>query len=90
MHPDTARALGLDDGDWVRLEVARGKGACRLRLKLTDATPPESSTPAWAGGCRAPAPEHGALDVNINAALAMTAPGTRSRAPATSAASRAG
>src|SRR6185312_12144305 len=39
MHPETARALGLDEGAWVYLEVARGKGACRLRLKLSDATP---------------------------------------------------
>ena len=41
MHPETARALGLDDGAWVHLEVARGSGACRLRIKLSDATPPK-------------------------------------------------
>src|SRR5262245_46154465 len=28
MHADTARALGIADGAWVRLAVARGRGAC--------------------------------------------------------------
>ena len=75
MHPDTARALGLDDGAWVRLEVARGKGACRLRLKLTDATPAgvvNTGMGWWLPS--APAPEHGALDININAALPYDGP----------------
>jgi anaerobic selenocysteine-containing dehydrogenase len=70
MHPDTARAMGLDDGAWVRLEVARGKGACRLRLKLSEATPPDVVNTGM--GWWLPfdsAPEHGALDININAAL---------------------
>ena len=41
MHPDTARAMGLEDGAWVHLEVAGGKGPCRLRVKFSDATPPD-------------------------------------------------
>jgi anaerobic selenocysteine-containing dehydrogenase len=53
MHPDTARALGLDDGAWVHLEVARGKGACRLRVRLSVPPPAMWSTRGWAGGCRA-------------------------------------
>jgi thiosulfate reductase/polysulfide reductase chain A len=75
MHPDTARALGLDDGAWVRLEVARGKGACRLRIKLTDATPVgvvNTGMGWWLPSD--PSPEHGALDVNINAALTYDGP----------------
>jgi anaerobic selenocysteine-containing dehydrogenase len=75
MHPDTARALGLDEGAWVRLEVARGKGACRLRVKLTDTTPlgvVNTGMGWWLPSD--PAPEHGALDVNINAALAYDGP----------------
>ena len=39
MHPDTARTMGLEDGAWVHLEVAGGKGRCRLRVKFSDATP---------------------------------------------------
>jgi anaerobic selenocysteine-containing dehydrogenase len=75
MHPDTARALGLDDGAWVRLEIASGKGACRLRIKLTDMTPPDIVNTGmgwWLPS--AAAPEHGALDVNINAALDYDGP----------------
>jgi anaerobic selenocysteine-containing dehydrogenase len=75
MHPETARALGLDDGAWVNLEVARGKGACRLRLKLSDATPAgvvNTGMGWWAPS--GPAPERGALDININAALDYDGP----------------
>ena len=75
MHPDTARALGLDDGAWVHLEVARGKGACRLRVKLSNATPRDLVNTGmgwWLPGD--PSPEHGALDVNINAALDYDGP----------------
>jgi thiosulfate reductase/polysulfide reductase chain A len=75
MHPETARALGLDDGAWVRLEVAHGSGACRLRIKLSDATPPNVVNTGmgwWAPS--GPAPERGALDININAALNYSGP----------------
>jgi len=75
MHPETARSLGLDDGAWVHLEVARGKGACRLRIKLSDATPHNVVNTGmgwWAPS--GPAPERGALDININAALDYDGP----------------
>ena len=75
MHPDTARALGLDDGAWVHLEVARGKGVCRLRVKLSNATPPDVVNTGmgwWLPSGRSP--EHGALDININAALDYDGP----------------
>ena len=75
MHPDTARALGLDDGAWVHLEVARGKGACRLRVKLSDATPPNVVNTGMGWWLPSdPSPEHGALDININAALGYDGP----------------
>jgi thiosulfate reductase/polysulfide reductase chain A len=75
MHPETAHALGLDDGAWVRLEVAGGKGDCRLRVKLTDATPRNvvNTGMGWWRPSDA-APEHGALDININAALSYDGP----------------
>ena len=58
-----------------RLEVARGKGACRLRIKLTDATPPDVVNTGMGWWLPSdPSPEHGALDVNINAALAYDGP----------------
>jgi thiosulfate reductase/polysulfide reductase chain A len=75
MHPDTAQAMGLADGAWVNLEVARGKGTCRLRIKLSDATPPDVVNTGMGWWLPAsPAPERGALDVNINAALDYDGP----------------
>jgi anaerobic selenocysteine-containing dehydrogenase len=75
MHPDTARAMGMVEGAWVRLEVEGGSGACRLRLKLSTATPPEvvNTGMGWWLPCD-PAPLHGALDVNVNAALTYAGP----------------
>ena len=75
MHPGTARAMGIADGAWVRLEVAGGRGACRLRLKLSDATPPDVVNTGMGWWLPSdPTPTHGALDVNINAALAYAGP----------------
>jgi len=75
IHPETAQALGLDDGAWVHLEVARGKGACRLRVRLSDDTRRDVVNTGMGWWLpRDPAPEHGALDVNINAALSYDGP----------------
>ena len=75
MHPDTARAMGLEDGAWVHLEVAGGKGPCRLRVKLSDATPPDVVNTGMGWWLPSdPAPVRGALDVNINAALDYDGP----------------
>jgi anaerobic selenocysteine-containing dehydrogenase len=75
MHPDTARAMGLEDGAWVHLEVADGKGPCRLRIKLSDATPPDVVNTGMGWWLPSdPAPVRGALDVNINAALDYDGP----------------
>ena len=75
MHPETARGHGLADGDWVRLEVAGASGDCRLRVKFSDATPPDvvNTGMGWWRPAAAD-PAHGALDVNINAALAYSGP----------------
>jgi len=75
MHPGTARQLGLDDGAWVHLEIAGGSGTCRLRIKLSDATPPDVVNTGMGWWLPSDAsPEHGALDVNINAALDYNGP----------------
>jgi anaerobic selenocysteine-containing dehydrogenase len=75
MHPDTARTMGLEDGAWVHLEVAGGKGPCRLRIKFSDATPPDvvNTGMGWWLPSES-SPMHGALDVNINAALDYDGP----------------
>ena len=75
MHPETARALGLEDGAWVALEVAQGKGACRLRLKFSEATPRDVVNTGMGWWLPSAAtPERGALDININAALDYDGP----------------
>jgi thiosulfate reductase / polysulfide reductase chain A len=75
INPETAHALGLKDGAWVELEVAQGKGTCRLRLKFSEATPREvvNTGMGWWRPSAA-APERGALDININAALDYDGP----------------
>ncbi|HLH92991.1 MAG TPA: molybdopterin-dependent oxidoreductase [Xanthobacteraceae bacterium] len=75
IHPDTARALGIDGGDWVTVETPAQLPPCRLRAKLSDATAPDvvSTGMGW-WRPDAPGPQHGALDVNINAAMAYDGP----------------
>jgi anaerobic selenocysteine-containing dehydrogenase len=75
VHPETARARGLGDGAWVWVEVAGGPGRCRLRVKVTDTTPPGvvSTGMGW-WLPEAPAPERGAFDVNVNAAMSYAGP----------------
>ena len=75
VHPDTAAAHGIARGDWVWVETAGGPGRCRLRVELTDATPPGivSTGMGW-WFPDAPAPDHGAFDVNVNAAMSYDGP----------------
>ena len=75
MHPETAKRQGLADGAWVRVQVEGAGGDCRLRLKLSDATPRDvvNTGMGWWRPAAA-APEHGALEVNINAALTYNGP----------------
>lgn len=75
MHPEAATVCGVADGQWVQLEVAGGPGSCKLRVKLSDDTPPgivNTGMGWWRPGSSAP--HHGALDVNINAALSYDGP----------------
>jgi anaerobic selenocysteine-containing dehydrogenase len=75
IHPDTALRLGIGDKEWVTVETPAGAAPCRLRAKVSEATAPEivSTGMGW-WRPDAPGPEHGALDVNINAALSYAGP----------------
>ena len=75
IHPDTARRLGIGDGDWVALDTPANLPSCRLRAKVTEATAPDvvSTGMGW-WRPDSPGPTHGALDVNINAALSYDGP----------------
>jgi anaerobic selenocysteine-containing dehydrogenase len=74
MHPETARALGVEDRAWVALEVMGGKGPCRLRVSITDETPPNVVNTGMGWWLPEQGPEYGALDININAALGYNGP----------------
>lgn len=75
IHPETAAALGVADGDWVAVETPGGSGTCRLMAAVTDATPPGvvSTGMGW-WWPEAPGPDRGAFDVNINAAMSYGGP----------------
>jgi anaerobic selenocysteine-containing dehydrogenase len=75
VHPDTAAQHGLAAGQWAWVEVADGPGRCRLKIEITEATPPGvvSTGMGW-WRPEAPSPDRGALDVNINAAMSYGAP----------------
>ena len=91
MHPDTARAMGLEDGAWVQLEVAGGKGPCRLRVKFSDATPPDVVNTGMGWWLPAdPAPPTARSTSTSTPRSPTTAPTTPPPAPPTSAACRAG
>ncbi len=75
IHPGTAAGLGLAADDWVEVETPAGDGVCALRLSLTEETAPgvvRTGMGWWLP--EAPGPEHGALTVNINAAISYGGP----------------
>ncbi len=75
IHPQTAQGLGIVEGDWVRVETPDGRGACRLKASVTEATEPgivATGMGWWLP--EAEGPEYGALDININAALSYSGP----------------
>ncbi len=75
IHPETAQALDIADGEWVRVETPRGQGACRLKAAVSEATAPgivATGMGWWLP--EAAGPEFGALDININAALSYAGP----------------
>ena len=75
MHPDTARELGIAEGEWVSIETPRGRGACRAKASVTDATAPGIVVTGMGWWLpEAPGPEFGVLDININAALSYAGP----------------
>ena len=75
IHPDDAARLGYAAGDWVWVETHGGPGRCRLKLDVTDDTLPgvvRTGMGWWYP--EAKAPDHGALEVNINGAMSYGAP----------------
>ncbi len=68
IHPETARQLGISDGEWVWVESVRGR--CKMRAKLTKAVHPKvvhAQHGWWFPEKPGPAPSlFGVFESNIN------------------------
>jgi len=75
IHPSTAEKLGISHGDWVIVRTRNHPGRCCLKAELTSTTSPDVVV-AGMGWWRpdAEAPEFGALEININAAVTYDGP----------------
>jgi len=75
IHPRTAAGLGIAEGDWIQVETHGHAGTCRLKAQLTDSTDPGVVVTGM-GWWRpeGAAPDYGALEVNINAAMNYAGP----------------
>ena len=75
LHPKTAANLGVKTDDWVSVETADHPGRCRLKVRVTDETMEDVARTGMGWWYpEAPGPEHGALDINVNAALSYDGP----------------
>ncbi len=75
VHPETAAGYGLRHGDWGIVETPDRVGRCRLRVKVTETTPPgvvRTGMGWWLP--ETAAPERGCLEVNINAVMSYDGP----------------
>ncbi len=75
IHPETAAAIGVAEGDWVAVETHGHAGNCHLKAQITDSTAPGVVVTGM-GWWRpeGAAPDYGALEVNINAAMSYAGP----------------
>jgi len=71
IHPDTARKVGIAEGDWIWLETPQVKGErIRLKAKLTTGIHPGVvHAPHGWWFPEKPAPEHGCFESNVNVVL---------------------
>jgi anaerobic selenocysteine-containing dehydrogenase len=75
IHPGTAAASGVETDDWVRVEIAGADGSCKLKATVTPSVPPgilRTGMGWWLP--EAAAPDRGALEVNVNAAISYGGP----------------
>lgn len=65
IHPDTAKPLGVSDGEWVFIETPRGR--IKVRARLTDVVAPDvvSAQHAWWFPEQDP-PEYGCKQSSVN------------------------
>jgi anaerobic selenocysteine-containing dehydrogenase len=73
LHPDTAKSLGLQEGEWVWIEGTRGK--CKRKLKITPIIHPKMAHALhgwWLPETEGKAPNlYGIWDLNVNQLIPM-------------------
>ena len=76
IHPDTAKGLNIDNGNWVWLETPQVRGErVRFKARLTSHIHPEIvHVPHGWWFPEKPAPEHGCFDSNINVVMSGDSP----------------
>ena len=73
VHPQTAERYAIAEGSWITVRTPGASGRCRLKARLTADTLPDVLTTGvgwWLP--EAPAPDFGARDININAAMSYS------------------
>jgi len=76
IHPDAAKKLNIDNGDWVWLETPKVKGErVKFKARLTSRIHPKIvHVPHGWWFPEKPAPEHGCFDCNINVVMSGDSP----------------
>ena len=73
LHPDTAKALGVIEGQWVWIEGVRGR--CRRKLRITPVIHPKIAMAPhgwWLPEEKGEAPHfYGVWDINVNLLIPM-------------------
>jgi len=73
LHPDTAKELGLSDGQWVWIEGVRGR--CKRKLKITPVVHPKIAMAPhgwWLPETEGAAPNfYGVMEINVNLLIPM-------------------
>ncbi len=76
IHPDTARGLNINDGDWVWVETPKVEGErVRFKANITNDISPGVVHAAYGWWFpEKPGPEHGCFDSNISVVLSADSP----------------
>jgi anaerobic selenocysteine-containing dehydrogenase len=76
IHPETARALGLEESDWIWIETPRNRDErTSFRVRLTEGIDTRVvHVPHGWWFPEKPGPEHGCFDANINVVLTADPP----------------
>ena len=75
VHPQTASEFALQDGQWILVKTPAAEGSCRLRVKISDATP-VGVVSTGMGWWRPNSSKsgNGIFEININSAMSYDGP----------------